>query len=157
MTATPLTSAETTHRNLLSLHRYWIYADKMKRLFFKELMSVDLKKITHAEVFLTDYCVYMFYWYGALYVVIEGYQELPISDAEIDRLLSDNRIYLLRRFRNGTFHYQPDYFSVKLLDFATSQGSATWAQSLHERLGAVLLARLTAAGAGVAAERLTEK
>lgn len=48
-----------------------------------------------------------------MWVVIEGWYELGTNDETIDRLLKEWPDYceLLRRYRNGVFHYQP-----KLLD-----------------------------------------
>ena len=150
MTATPLTPTNTKLRNLHSLQRYWFYAETLKLLFFKALQGANLGKLSkldQAGLLLQDHVVYMSYWLGSLYVVIEGYEKLSISDDEIDLLLADSRKGPLKRFRHGTFHYQADYFSAKLLDPFVNHGSLTWAQSLHDRLGPVIQARLTAAGA----------
>jgi len=40
--------------------------------------------------------LYMSYWYGALYVVIEGWRELKLVDPAIDQLLQSSNVDLLR-------------------------------------------------------------
>jgi Resolvase, N terminal domain len=61
--------------------------------------------------------LYMSYWYGGLYVVIEGWQELSLSDAVIDATLQSPNVDLLRRYRNGVFHFQRDYNDERFLAF----------------------------------------
>ena len=48
-------------------------------------------------------------WYASLWVVIEGWLETKLSDPIIDDLISSCPRFcdLLRRFRNGVYHYQP--------------------------------------------------
>jgi hypothetical protein len=50
----------------------------------------------------------MSYWYAALYVVIEGWRDLGLADATIDALLQSPNVDLLKRYRNGVFHFQKD-------------------------------------------------
>jgi len=38
------------------------------------------------------------YYHSALYVVVEGWQDLDLSDTEIDRLLASDNVGLLKRF-----------------------------------------------------------
>src|SRR4051794_24087431 len=109
MTARPTTALEKMHWNLLSLHRYWIYASKLRQLFLKSLSNAKLGKLKESELtelIFTDHIIYMSYWCSALYVVIEGYEDLSMHDDQIDKMLLDSRKDLLRRFRNGLFHYQ---------------------------------------------------
>ena len=69
------------------------------------------------SAFADDMGLYMSYWYGALYVVVEGYYELRLNDATINQLLKSPNVSLLRRFRNGAFHFQADYFHSRFTDF----------------------------------------
>jgi len=59
--------------------------------------------------------VYLSYWYAGLYVVCEGWQELKLSDPEILDLLKSPHLEGLKRFRNGVYHYQADYFDKRLM------------------------------------------
>lgn len=76
---------------------------------------------------------WMPYWYAALYVVAEGWQELGLQDAEIDGLLGDPALGLLKRYRNGVFHFQREYHDDRLTEFiAEGAASAQWAGELHD-------------------------
>lgn len=72
------------------------------------------------------------YWAASLYVVIEGWEKAKFKDPIIDALLavSDHKD-VLRRLRNGTFHYQPSLTSSKLLDFLSSPDCLLWLYTLH--------------------------
>ena len=67
-------------------------------------------KYPNFAFFVHDPGIFMSYWYGGLYAVIEGWQELGLTDPTIDRLLESPNVELLRRYRNGVFHYQMTYF-----------------------------------------------
>lgn len=56
-------------------------------------------------------------WLASMWVVIEGWHELGMKDAIIDRLLTEWPDYcdLLRRYRNGVFHYQPTLLDERLV------------------------------------------
>jgi hypothetical protein len=87
--------------------------------------------------------LYMSYWYGGLYVVIEGWNELKLSDTIIDELLNSPNVEFLKRYRNGVFHFQRDYNDKRFLEFMT-QGTdeVTWVRSLNEQFGRYFLERL---------------
>ncbi len=74
------------------------------------------------------------YWYAGLYVVIEGWEELNFIDPVIDSLLKHDEGYvsLLRRYRNGTFHYQNNLLNNKRLDLIeTGENHVYWIRLLH--------------------------
>lgn len=53
--------------------------------------------------------------HALLYVVIEGYKQLKLSNHEIDAFLSkENYVENLRHLRNALFHYQNDIRPQKL-------------------------------------------
>jgi len=60
--------------------------------------------------------VWLTYYYSSLYVVIEAWQELRLRNPLIDFLLEHQQglVSLLRRFRNGVFHYQQELKNPKL-------------------------------------------
>jgi hypothetical protein len=66
-------------------------------------------------------------------VVIEGWKEASLSDCVIDDLMNTypEHVELLRRFRNGVFHYQSEMFDKRLTAFVEN-GSETliWAFAL---------------------------
>jgi hypothetical protein len=71
-------------------------------------------------------------WLACLYVVIEGYEELGLTDPAIDKLIPKNR-EVLRRLRNYALHYTPDI--RRFYDFIDArvdgQLSLNWARDLH--------------------------
>lgn len=74
-------------------------------------------------------------WYASLWVVVEGWGEVPLSDPSVDELLAAAPRYqhLLRRYRNGVFHYQPELIDKRLADFLTEGESAVqWTHLLHQ-------------------------
>jgi hypothetical protein len=93
---------------LISLQRYLLWADTMKRHHDERNYPDDQAK-AHWEPYLAT-------WLGGLYVVVEGWSEQGFVDAEIDDLLNDRgRVDLLRRYRNGAFHYQASYFDERFV------------------------------------------
>jgi len=87
---------------------------------------------------------YMSLWYASLYVVVEGWRQLGLRNGLVESLLSEGEyLSLLRRFRNGTMHYQEAYWDARLTEFI-GQGaeSASWVRELHAALGDDLLSRL---------------
>ena len=93
-------------QELLTLHRYFIWADRMRVQFDRVLQSGRDKN----EYFELETFLYMSYWYGGAYVVIEGWKELGLSDPAINPLLESPNVGLLRKYRNGVFHYRREYF-----------------------------------------------
>jgi hypothetical protein len=125
-----------TPEHVATLHRYFITADRMRVHMYGYLaehpgVTVDSDEWT--EVFL-----YMSLWYGSLYVVVEGWRSLHLQDEQVDRLLTENkaRSDLLYDFRNGVFHYQPDFWSKKKVVplLARGEESAHWIAELHSAL-----------------------
>jgi len=126
----------------LALHRYWMYANRMRGYFEKALLNPDWLKLAEEHkahpgltFFVHDPGIFMSYWYGGLYVVIEGWQELGLADPTIDRLLESPNIQLLRRYRNGVFHYQTTYFDDRFRGFIESQDSVPWVRELNLAFG----------------------
>ena len=119
----------------LTLHRYFIWANRMRTHFDQVISEGDLDGTRETESLL-----YMSYWYGGLYVVIEGWQALKLSDSIIDELLTSPNVNLLRRYRNGVFHFQPEYNDARFDQFMT-QGvdQVTWVRTLNEQFGRYFL------------------
>jgi hypothetical protein len=126
-------------RKIHTLHRYFLHADFMRRHW------VDDVRVNGAHLpdsgtpaGIRQFC-YLSYWYGALHVVAEGWRDLRLTDPVVDPLLASERIGLLRRYRNGTFHFQDAYFDGRILDLIMDDGSAQWVNDLHQAIGAALL------------------
>jgi hypothetical protein len=130
-------------RAVHALHRYYMWANRM-RLHFYELVpkiaaDQNPDRFTD-ETILAD--MYMSLWYGELYVVIEGYQELKLSDSTIDALLASPNVDLLKRYRNGVFHFQKNYFDDRFIAFMRdAKDPVRWVGDLNRAFGAFFLDR----------------
>ena len=87
--------------------------------------------------------VLMLQFYAALWVAIEGWRQCPLSDETVDELLTDvafeENVQLLRRFRNGVYHYQPDLINERLLAFLREgELAVAWAFLLHDEFKRVV-------------------
>jgi hypothetical protein len=97
-----------------SLHRYYIWANRMRVHFDDKLLVVSEQLRKAPERYTYEFIeanLYMSYWYGGLYVVIEGWQRLRLSDSTIDELLASPNVRLLKKYRNGVFHFQKAYLT----------------------------------------------
>ncbi len=115
-----------------SLHRYYIWANKMRE-HFKAVFS---QQGEGTKSFQIESMMYMSIWYGLMYVVIEGWQELKLSDNKLDNLLNEaEKVDLLRRYRNGAFHYQKIYDDDRFEKFFQKTTTVNWICSLNEEFG----------------------
>ena len=135
----------------LSLHRYWMHANRM-RMCFEEALTKnpppipsggqsDVADTSMAAVKYAadDRGMFMSYWYGALYVVIEGWKALRLTDPAIDPLIISSNVKLLRNYRNGVFHFQRNYFDMRFAGFFMSKDSVNWVRQIHSELGMYFL------------------
>ena len=73
------------------------------------------------------------HWLASLYVVAEGWQEIGMPDPVISDLIAkyDDYYQLMRRFRNGVYHFQHKPMTEKLTDFLGAKSEGTlWAEAL---------------------------
>ncbi len=99
---------------IITLHRYFIWANKM-RTDFDALLAQRNPVIEDENKLNIESNIYMSYWYGGLYVVIEGWLNLKLSDPVIDSLLNSDNVGLLKRYRNGVFHFQKNIMIIAFL------------------------------------------
>jgi len=146
---------------VFALHRYFLWANRMREHFDEVLRRVKPGGLVFAsEEFIESY-LYMSYWYGGLYVVAEGWNALGLTDPEIDGLLAtrtgrriegprkergepaelvdETVLDVLKRYRNGAFHFQRDYFDNRFLEFMKLDQSASWARALNRAFGRYFL------------------
>ena len=83
---------QTIPETIISLHRYFIHANKMRELFYEVL---ERNKNHETKEFQIESIMYMSIWYGLLYTVIEGWRRLNLSDEQINNLLQSNNVDLL--------------------------------------------------------------
>jgi hypothetical protein len=125
---------------ILTLHRYFIWTNQM-RAHFDEILSEQQCPFEGAAFIKS--ILYMSYWYGGLYVVIEGWQKLGLSDIRINELLKSPNVRLLKRYRHGVFHFQRNYHDKRFDEFM-SQGvdEVAWVRTLNEQFGRYFLEQL---------------
>jgi hypothetical protein len=117
-----------------ALSVYWLRADVMLSL----VQASEDAWLADAAKHKTEFETYIAFWLSALYVVVDGFRKLKLDASEVPGL-SDERVDTLRLFRNGCFHYQPDY--EKLVPFLSFDLEAfDWAEQLHRQFGAYFAA-----------------
>lgn len=128
----------STSEQVFALHRYFLQANQMRTYYDARLTAEGAAKPDDdawTQQFI-DLCL----WYACLHVVIEGWQELKMTDPEIDNLLTSPHVDLLRRFRNGVMHYQARYWDDRFTDFmAEGASSAQWARVVNAQFGRFFL------------------
>ena len=77
-----------------------------------------------------DFKAYLNFWLSSLYVVAEGFLELKLKDPHLESLIREN-FDSLRKFRNGTFHFQNEY-NKQMQFFGGVDVKLNWAVELHE-------------------------
>lgn len=127
-----------------TLHRYYMWANRM-RVHFDEKVPVFAEQLKKDPDIWTNEGIeafmYMSYWYAGLYVVVEGWRQLKLSDTEVDALLAvaDN-VALLKKYRHGVYHYQKNYFDKRFVNFMTKgQDIVAWVRELNRAFGGFFL------------------
>jgi hypothetical protein len=123
---------------VLALHRYFVAASRMQHHFesnlvpFEEPQSATQEDPNRRalEVFAGPRGNFMYYWYGSLYVVIEGFRSLNLNDQSIEALLGSPNVNTLRRCRNGAFHFRPSYFSARSLKPMSKPDFVMWVREV---------------------------
>jgi hypothetical protein len=123
---------------VLSLHSYFVAASRMQHHFesnlvpFEEPQSATLEDSNRSvlELFAGPRGNFMYYWYGSLYVVVEGFRSLHLNDQSIEALLDSPNVNALRRCRNGVFHFRPTYFSPRSLKAISAPDFVRWVREV---------------------------
>jgi hypothetical protein len=124
----------------LSLHNYFVVAARMQHHFESNLVAVEESGVAALqdpdlaafELFSGPRGNFMYYWYASLAVVVQGFRNLKLVDPRIDALLASPNVKALRRCWNGVFHFQPDYFSARLLEPMQTPDFIRWVRELME-------------------------
>jgi len=128
-------------KGIHTLHRYYIWANRM-RVHFDEVLQQRMAAKIEKGRMEVESMLYMSYWYAGLYVVIEGWKALKLSDQVIDRLLHSGNVALLKRYRNGTFHFQKTYYDARFIELIEKgQNVVEWIRTLNSELGRWFLAQ----------------
>ena len=123
-----MTPSEQIDR-FLSWCRYLFWTE----ILYQRFIEHDENQYTDSSVTESLTFALSAHWLSSLYVVVEGWECASFSDDVIDELLSTypDFVALLKRFRNGVFHYQTKTFDDRLTAFVQN-GSETllWAFAL---------------------------
>lgn len=118
--------------HLASLYRYFIWANRLKEYFDKAVIASKDSESSVELMWADDYGLFMAHWYGALYVVVEGWKKLGLRDPTVDKLLDSPNVELLKWFRNGAFHFQKEYFDKRFTKFwYDSKKTVPWVRQLN--------------------------
>ncbi|SRR5467141_5072023 len=96
-----------TFEQMHSLSRYYGWCDLMKNHFSIQGQQI-VTGVGDIELAKLLARAYMSYWYGGLYVVIEGYRRLKLQDPSIDKLLLSRNTMLLKKFRDGVLRHDEE-------------------------------------------------
>jgi hypothetical protein len=114
----------------LTLHRYFLNASRNRSLFLSRLEELGEKAFAHPHT-----RIHLDFWYGCLYVVIEGWRQESITDAATDTLLlNKKKVNLLRESRNATFHYHPKYIEPRVDAVYSDEEFVQWVHALHDAM-----------------------
>lgn len=126
---------QSVDRGVDALHHTWTRAESIRSRMLLEVgtygdPSFQPALIAAGQAMSRSLALEVYY--GALYVVVEGYQGLGLQDAEIDHFLSnEGYVRLLRRFRNAVFHFTGTPLDKRLTEFLAAPESAKWAIGLN--------------------------
>ena len=119
---------------VFTLHRYYLWANRMYGHFMQSGLAPE-ERIAR-RLWLQQTFAYSALWLSLLHVVASGWAELKLEDHEVQQLLESPNRDFLRRFRNGAFHFQPNYFDVRFTEFFDGpQEPIEWASELHKAIG----------------------
>ncbi len=133
------------NKDTITLHRYFIWADRM-RVHYDNVLKTSFLGSTKPEFGSPEYInaiLYMSYWYAGMYVVVEGWRDLRLSDSRIDELLNSPNTNLLKRYRHGVFHFQRKYWDERFIEFIRDGEKAVkWIGELRKEFSRFFLEEL---------------
>lgn len=103
-----------TDKQMLSLHRYFIWTGHMRFQFSERLRASKTEQERWHAHFVEPYLPY---WCAGMYTLVDGWKQLGLADADIDQLLDTEHLALLERFRHGVYHFHPEYYDEKFRGF----------------------------------------
>jgi hypothetical protein len=127
---------------IVALHRHFVTAQAIKHFISADVPEtvktdeLDEDLLEAAKLISRVFRLQVFY--ALLYVVVEGFQELGCHDPAVDSLLARSELVTaLKRFRNGTFHFQPEPITTpKVEELVDIPGSEEWTFGLYVALQA---------------------
>jgi hypothetical protein len=120
-----------SRRQLVSIYRAIVWV-RLLHVRHTDLRTRDLARIRRAVESGTigsfeegaELDLYLALWHSMLYAVIETWKGFRLSSPDIDSLLADERISLLKDFRNAILH--PRDCADARIDALATQGDAAY-------------------------------
>jgi hypothetical protein len=114
------------------LYEYSAYSSMMRVDFDRIFDKFTPAQIGHEQEHRKA-VIYMCYWFASLYLVIEGWEQLGIHDFKVDALLASPSVAILRRYRDGVFRFNTQFFLERNQETLMSDIKAIlWARSLTD-------------------------
>jgi hypothetical protein len=134
------TKAKDQTQVLMSIHRHWIWAERIREEYFEVLNADPPTDSDWVAFFLTGHGMYLSIWFGLEFAVWEDLQSrgfvVPGADKEMRELSKS-----LKDFRHAIFHIQPDLLSEKW-ELLNKPGHQTKINKAHKEIGEWLSAQL---------------
>lgn len=111
----PRRGQEATNRQIFALHRYFIWTGYILHDLQDRMRTATTDVERSRNQFLQPYLPYLC---AGLFVVVEGWNRLKMSDTTINRLLMNTEnLKLLESYRHGVYHFHPEYYDAKFRGF----------------------------------------
>jgi len=104
-------TAEDRIRAFVSLCRYRSWSVSLRAIVAPTLREYE----DGAQQLTGPLVAFLNYGFASLFVISEGWRELKIPDERIANVLSEDHLEVLRRYRNGVFHFQRDFGDDRFL------------------------------------------
>jgi hypothetical protein len=119
---------------LLTIHRHWIWADRIREEYFERLKANPPNNEDLVEFFSTGDGMYLCLWFGLEFVVCDALRErklvIPNAQKEINGIYKS-----FERFRNAIFHVQPKFFSPKMFELLNDPTHQARIDKAHKEIG----------------------
>ena len=131
--------ATVTAKDIRALRRYFVTAETMRVRAQKMMDKYGPDELMFDKPQFAKFFGYTSLWFSTLWVALDGWRELGLSDDHIQEVLDDDRMDLLRQFRNVTFHFKREYVAPRHLAFLTAEDSMAWVFNAHYSLNVALM------------------
>jgi hypothetical protein len=119
----------------VTLTRYWMWSVALRDAGIP-LLAPEAAGKTLSDAECSRATALLSYWFASLYVLSEGWRQLGIRDSTVDTLLTEEHVSLLRRYRNGMFHFQADFGDARFTELILSSDTFRWVVALNNAFGA---------------------
>ncbi len=133
-----------TEKRLIAIYRRMAWADYLRQDYYRELKGYEFRSVL--EFLQLPIGMYLYFWYAALFTVIEGLLELEEKGRIKIPVLLLNRINgvkpSLEKHRNFVFHYRPDPWDKDMLRMFEPNKQYQIMGKLHDEIGNFLTSKL---------------